>query len=122
MPCPNDHRARSVTVSFRMTPAQSRWLDEVVAESGMTKQDFIMARLREDGITVVPNRRTFLALRDRMAEVLRELRRIGPGDKLGGELAETIARLTRELAELRGEEAADVVAERFEGIVGLERR
>ena len=52
MPCPNDRRARSVTVAFRMTPAQSRWLDEVVAESGMTKQDFIMARLREDGITV----------------------------------------------------------------------
>ena len=58
MPCPNDRRARSVTVAFRMTPAQSRWLDEVVAESGMTKQDFIMARLREDGITVVPNRQT----------------------------------------------------------------
>ena len=50
MPCPNDRRARSVTVAFRMTPAQSRWLDEVVAESGMTKQDFIMARLREDGM------------------------------------------------------------------------
>lgn len=122
MPCPNDHRARSVTVSFRMTPAQSRWLDEVVAESGMTKQDFIMARLREDGITMVPNRRIFLALRDHMADVLRELRRIGPGCEVGGELVETIARLTRELAELRGEEAADAVAERFEGIVGLERR
>lgn len=122
MPCPNDHRARSVTVSFRMTPAQSRWLDEVVAESGMTKQGFIMARLREDGITVVPNRRTFLALRDHMAEVLRELRRIDPGCEVDNELMEAIARLTREFTELRGEEAADVVAERFEGIVGLERR
>ena len=122
MPCPNDHRARSVTVSFRMTPAQSRWLDEVVAESGMTKQDFIMARLREDGITVVPNRRTFLALRDHMAEVLRELRRIDPGGEVGNELMETITRLTREFTELRGEETADVVAERFEGVIGLERR
>lgn len=122
MPCPNDHRARSVTVSFRMTPAQSRWLDEVVAESGMTKQDFIMARLREDGITVVPNRRIFLALRDYMADVLRELRRIDPGNEVGSELMESIARLTREFAELRGEETADVVTERFEGIIGLERR
>lgn len=122
MPCPNDHRARSVTVAFRMTPAQSRWLDEVVAESCMTKQDFIMARLREDGITVVPNRRIFLALRDHMAEVLRELRRIDPGCEVGNELMETITRLTREFTELRGEETADVVAERFEGIIGLERR
>ncbi|RDB54406.1 hypothetical protein C1879_12180 [Paraeggerthella hongkongensis] len=122
MPCPNDRRRKNVTVSFRMTPAQSRWLDEVVAESGMTKQDFIMTRLREDGITVAPNRRIFLTLRDRMAEVLRELRRIGPGGEVDSELAETIARLMRELAELRGEEAADTVAERFEGIVGLEHR
>lgn len=122
MPCPNDRRRKSVTVSFRMTPPQARWLDEVVAESGMTKQDFIMARLREEGITVVPNRRTFLALRDRMAEVLRELRRIDPGCEVGGELMESIARLVRELVELRGEETADVVAERFEGIIGLERR
>ncbi len=122
MPCPNDHRAKSVTVSFRMTPAQSRWLDDVVAESGMTKQDFIMARLREDGITVVPNRRIFLALRGHMAEVLRELSRIDPGCEVDGELMETITRLAREFTELRGEEAADVVAERFEGIIGLERR
>lgn len=122
MPCPNDRRARSVTVSFRMTPAQSRWLDEVVAESGMTKQDFIMARLHEGGITVVPNRRVFLALRGHMAEVLRELRRIDPGGEVGGELAESIARLTQEFTELRGEETADIVAERFKGIIGLERR
>lgn len=122
MPCPNDHRTRSVTVAFRMTPAQSRWLDEVVAESGMTKQDFIMARLREDGIAVVPNRRIFLALRDHMAEALRELRRIDPGGEIGGELMESITRLTREFTELRGEETADVVAERFEGIIGLQRR
>ena len=104
MPCPNDRRARSVTVAFRMTPAQSRWLDEVVAESGMTKQDFIMARLREDGITVVPNRQIFLALRDHM------------------ELREPIPRLTGEFTALGGEETADVVTERFEGIIGLERR
>lgn len=122
MPCPNDRRARSVTVAFRMTPAQSRWLDEVAAESGMTKQDFIMARLREDGITVVPNRQIFLALRDHMADVLRELRRIDPGCGVGSELMEAITRLTREFTELRGEETADVVTERFEGIIGLERR
>ena len=57
-----------------------------------------------------------------MAEVLRELRRIDPGCEVGGELMESIARLVRELVELRGEETADVVAERFEGIIGLERR
>ena len=52
MPCPNDHRERSVTVGFRMTPEQKRWLDRVAEESGMSKQDFIMARLHDEAITV----------------------------------------------------------------------
>lgn len=39
MPCPNDHRERSVTVDFRMTPEQKRWLDRVAEESGISKQD-----------------------------------------------------------------------------------
>lgn len=122
MACPNDRRRRSATVAFRMTPERKRWLDCVAAESGMSKQDFIMARLHDDAITVVPNIRVYRALRENMLELLRELRRIDPGSEIGNELMETIARLTREFTELRGEEAADVVAERFEGIVGLERR
>lgn len=52
MPCPNDRRERSVTVGFRMTPEQKRWLDRVAEESGMSKQDFIMARLHDEAITV----------------------------------------------------------------------
>lgn len=62
MPCPNDHRERSVTVRFRMSPEQKRWLDRVAAESGMNKQDFIMARLHDEAITVVPNIRVRRAL------------------------------------------------------------
>lgn len=63
MPCPNDHRERSVTVGFRMSPERKRWLDRVAAESGMNKQDFIMARLHDEAITVVPNIRVCRALR-----------------------------------------------------------
>lgn len=66
MPCPNDHREKSVTVGFRMTPEQKRWLDRVADESGMTKQDFITARLHDEAITVAPNIRVCRALRDRL--------------------------------------------------------
>lgn len=48
MACPNDRRRRSATVAFRMTPERKRWLDRVAAESGMSKQDFIMVRLHDE--------------------------------------------------------------------------
>lgn len=35
-------------MAFRMAPEQKRWLDRVVTENGMSKQDFIMARLHDE--------------------------------------------------------------------------
>lgn len=122
MPCPNDRRERSVTVGFRMTPEQKRWLDRVAEESGMSKQDFIMARLRDEAIAVVPNVRVYRALREHMVELLRELRRIGAGGAVDERLHEEIERLTREFVDLRGEaEASTVNTERLD-ILGMRRR
>ena len=53
--------------AFRMTP-----------ESGMNKQDFIMARLHDEAITVVLNIRVYRALHENMLKLLRELSRIRP--------------------------------------------
>ena len=122
MPCPNDRRERSVTVGFGMTPEQKRWLDRVAEESGMSKQDFIMARLRDEAIAVAPNVRVYRALRGHMVELLRELRRIGAGGTVDERLHGEVERLARELADLRGEtEASAVNAERLD-ILGLRRR
>lgn len=122
MPCPNDRRERSVTVGFRMTPEQKRWLDRVAEESGISKQDFIMARLRDEAIAVVPNVRVYRALREHMVELLRELRRIGAGVTVDERLHEVIERLTREFVDLRGEtEASAVNTERLD-ILGMRRR
>ena len=122
MPCPNDRRERSVTVGFGMTPEQKRWLDRVAEESGMSKQDFIMARLRDEAIAVVPNVRVYRALRGRMVELLRELRRIGAGGTVDERLHGEVERLARELADLRGEtEASAVNAERLD-VLEMARR
>ena len=122
MPCPNDRRERSVTVGFRMTPEQKRWLDRVAEESGMSKQDFIMARLRDEAIAVVPNVRVYRALREHMVELLRELRRIGAGGTVDERLHEEIERLEREFVDLRGEaDASTVDTERLD-ILGMRRR
>ncbi len=122
MPCPNDRRERSVTVGFRMTPEQKRWFDRVAEESGMSKQDFIMARLRDEAIAVVPNVRVYRALREHMVELLRELRRIGAGVTVDERLHEEIERLTREFVDLRREtEASAVNTDRLD-ILGMRRR
>lgn len=122
MLCPNDHRERSVTVGFRMTPEQKRWLDRVAEESGMSKQDFIMARLRDEVIAVVPNVRVYRALREHMVELLRELRRIGAGGTVDERLHEEIERLEREFVDLRGgADASTVNTERLD-ILGMRRR
>ena len=38
-------RLRSKTVSFRVSPEEGQRLDAIVAMSGLTKQDYIVARL-----------------------------------------------------------------------------
>lgn len=122
MPCPNDARERSATVGFRMTPEQKRWLDRVAAESGMTKQDFIMARLHDEAITVAPDVRVYRALRDHMVSLLRELQRISAGGTVDDRLHEEIERLTREFADLRGEEEPSDVSTGRSDILGMARR
>ncbi len=122
MPCPNDRRERSVTVGFGMTPEQKRWLDRVAEESGMSKQGFIMARLRDEAIAVVPNVRVYRALRGHMVELLRELRRIGAGGTVDERLHGEVERLAREFVDLRGEtEASAVNAERLD-VLEMARR
>ncbi len=49
--------------------------------SGMTKQDYIIARLLQKEIVVHGNPKVYKALRDRMDAVLEELRRMEIGEK-----------------------------------------
>ena len=57
MPCPNDHRKRLVTVGFRVTAEQSQRINDLVALSGMTKQDYIVKRLECEEIIAKRNAR-----------------------------------------------------------------
>lgn len=98
-----------------MTPQQKLWLDRVAAEIGMSKQDFIMARLYDEAITVVPNIRVYRALRENMLELLREPLRIRAGGTVDERLHDEVERLTKELIDLRGEvDAATVKSERHD--------
>ncbi len=96
MPCPNDARQRCVTVSFRVSPEQAQHLDVLVAASGMTKQDYIMAKLADETVVVQPSTKVYKALKNVMHDIYLELTRIHTGCALDKRTAAMVALLARE--------------------------
>ena len=84
------HRWRSVTVAFRVSPEEDQQLERLVQLTGLTKQDYIINRLLGREIVVQGNLRVYQALRDHLAAVLQELKRIQTGETIPDELNDTI--------------------------------
>lgn len=77
MPCENSARKRSKTMAFRCTPEEYELIANMAAWSGMSRQDYIMARLTGTEVTVRPSSRTQRALRDSMKELAERLLAVG---------------------------------------------
>ena len=75
----NHNRWRSKTIAFRVSPEENEQIEIAVRLSGLTKQDYITRRLLNRDIVVQGNPRVYKALRDQLAAVLGELRRMRPG-------------------------------------------
>lgn len=75
----NRNRWRNRQVAFRLSPEEADLLDTYVRLSGLTKQDYITRRLLNRDIVVQGNPRVYKALRDQLAAVLEELRRVRDG-------------------------------------------
>ncbi len=87
-----DHknRWRNKTVAFRVSPEEDAQIETFVKLSGLTKQDYITRRLICKDVVVQGNPRVYKALRDQLAAVLNELRRIDAGNGIDDELLDTI--------------------------------
>ena len=83
-------RLRSKTVAFRVSPEESRKLDAIVAMSGLTKQDYIVARLLCQEVTVVPSSRVQKGMEEGMQMVYCEILRLGEGDEVQPEVLDVI--------------------------------
>ncbi len=88
-------RWRSVTVAFRVSPEEDQQLERLVRLTGLTKQDYIINRLLEREIVVQGNLRVYQALRDNLAVVLQELKRIQAGETIPNDLNDTIQFITQ---------------------------
>ena len=83
------NRWRNKIVAFRVSPEENDLINTQVALSGLSKQDYILKRLLCKDIVVQPNPRVYKALKDKLDEVLTELRRIGD-NSADDDLLETI--------------------------------
>ena len=96
-------RWRNHTVAFRVSDEEAKLLNDLVALSGLTKQDYITRRLLCRDVVVQGNPRVYKALRNELADVLAELQRIEAGGGVNEELLDTIELIGVILGGLKGE-------------------
>ena len=98
-------RWRNHTVAFRVSDEEAKLLNDLVALSGLTKQDYIIRRLQEKEIVVVGNPRVYKALKNELAKVLEQLERIEAGTGVSRDLLDTIELITNTMQGMKDEKS-----------------
>lgn len=98
------NRWRNKTVAFRVSPEEWEQIEQYVRLSGLNKQDYITQRLTHREVTVQGNPRVYKALRDNLADVLAELKRIKSGGEVNDELLDLIEIIADILGGLKGDD------------------
>ena len=96
-------RWRNKTVAFRVSPEEDELLETAVKLSGLTKQDYIIRRLQEKEVVVTGNPRVYKALRNQMAEIYEELKRLEKCSEENEELLSTLRLVAETLYGLKGD-------------------
>ena len=97
------NRWRNITVGFRVSPEENEQINAAVALSGLPKQEYCYRRCMNRDVVVQGNPRVYKALRDQLAAVLDELKRIETAGELRDELLENIELIARILDGLKEE-------------------
>ena len=103
-----DGRFRNRTVAFRMSDAEADRLNQLVAISGLTKQDYITVCLLERKVVVKPSFRVYQKVHREVLKLYDELERLESLDCADSGLRQLIGMLLDELAGFRGSEAHEV--------------
>ena len=96
-------RWRNKTVAFRVSEEEAKLIDTQVALSGLTKQDYIIRRLQCRDVVVQGNPRVYKALRNQMADIYDELKRLECCSEANDELLYTIQMIAEIMNGLKGE-------------------
>ena len=109
MPCENSARKRSKTMAFRCTPEEHKLICEMAAWSGMSRQDYIIAKLTDTQVEVKPSVSVQKALKDSMAELAKEVRLAASYGELGESLQRRVELVMRFFLDL-GEGVGDSIS------------
>ncbi len=88
------NRWRNITVGFRVSPEENEQINIAVALSGLPKQEYCYRKCLNRDIVVQGNPKVYKALKDQLATVLEELRRIEAGGAVSDELMDNIRLIT----------------------------
>lgn len=97
-------RWRNHTVAFRVSDEESKLLNDLVALSGLTKQDYITRRLLCRDVVVQGNPRVYKALKNQMSAIYEELKRLEACSSDNDELLYTLQVIAITLDGLKGED------------------
>ena len=96
-------RWRNHTVAFRVSDEEAKLLNDLVALSGLTKQEYIIRRLTCRDVVVQGNPRVYKALKNQMAAIHEELKRLETVSPDNDELLYTLQVIAITLEGLKGE-------------------
>ena len=97
------NRWRNRTIGFRMSDVENEQLNKIVAATGLTKQDYIIKRLLEKEIVVMPNPRVYSALKSLLQNVYDELQKFDKTTQLDDEFLEMVHFIAEVLNGIKGE-------------------
>lgn len=101
------NRWRNITVGFRVSPEENEQINIAVALSGLPKQEYCYRRCLGRDIVVQGNPRVYKALRNQLAAVLDELKRIEATGELRDELLDNIRLITVTLGGMKEDADGD---------------
>ena len=96
-------RWRNKTVSFRMSKEEVTLLDNLVALSGLAKQDYIIKRLFCKDVVVVGNTKIYKALKNQMEQLCIELKKLSSIQEIDDVTLSTIQFINQILKEMKEE-------------------
>ena len=96
-------RWRNITVGFRVSAEENELINKAVKLSGLPKQEYFYRRCLGQDIVVVGNPRVYKALRNQMADIYEELKRLERCSDANDELLYTIQLIAETMNGLRGE-------------------
>lgn len=95
MPCENSARKRSKTMAFRCTPEERKLICEMATWNGVSRQDYIIAKLTDAQVEVRPSVSVQKALKDSMLELSKEVHLAASYGELSGFLQQRIELVMR---------------------------